>query len=150
MASGFVAMCYAFLNGRGIDTKGMSPKEAINRYNEWNRSVGRSRGLQEERTEREKLESKYTSEYIRPFKIQLFAAKLSEQSEQELRKSKKSFEKRICEHKAKMENPKAVVPNWGNMSQREQAGLIHFWRKEIQEATRRLQEAEERLNERKK
>lgn len=59
--SGFVAMCYAFLNGRGIDTKGMSPKEAIDRYNELNGSAEKQE-KEEEKDERKKLASRYTSE----------------------------------------------------------------------------------------
>lgn len=54
-------MVYAVLNEKGIDTKGMTPDVAIKKFNELNRSVKRSQGTQEERTDGEKLKNRFNS-----------------------------------------------------------------------------------------
>ena len=63
--------------------------------------------------------------------IQLFAAKLSEQSVKELKKSKNSTEERLREHQYKLEHPDEFISNWAEMSDIEKAGRLNWWRKEI-------------------
>lgn len=129
-----IDVAMATLKDKGVDIKGMSIDEIKNKYN---KTIGKT----------DRYDVRSGNSTSNNFNIQLFAAKLSDQSERELRKSKRSYEKRIQEHKFKIANPKIVAENWDSMSEQEKTGLINYWGKEIKEATRRLNEAKERLNE---
>lgn len=141
MASEFIAMVFAVLKGKGIDTKGMSPKEAIRKFNELNCGAGRNR-KKEDPVERAKLEKRYDSEQSenlknlnteRKISLQLFSSPgLEEQSNKELHKSLNSKKKNILEHEKKIKNPEQYVTDWGSRDIRYKNGAISKRKKEIE------------------
>ena len=64
--------------------------------------------------------------------LQLFSDKpLKYQTPNELRKGIRSFQKRIEEYRAKIENPLAFYPQWDSQSERKKAGDKKHWQHEI-------------------
>lgn len=138
-------IAYGLAKKHGIDTTGMSPKEVWDALKEKGISLGK-----DSEAEKERLTKKYSNGDERPSKssvrLQLFAAKISEQSIKELKKSERSFLKRIEQHKNKIANPSANAERWGEMSDRERQGLILHWQKEIDKFEQQLDEVRRRLN----
>ena len=125
----------AILKDKGISSDHMQGNQMIERYNELICKTGRY-----DRQSGKKV-------HITKMHIQLFAAKLSDDSEKELCKSRRSYKKVIDIHKEKISNPKKYIENWEQKTQQEQNGLINYWKKEIIEAERRLKEIKEILDE---
>lgn len=64
--------------------------------------------------------------------IQHFAEKdIKNQESASLRRAIRKYNKRIEEHKNKIENPSQYVPNWNDYSEKQKEGLIKHWKKEI-------------------
>lgn len=79
--------------------------------------------------------------------IQLFAPGIDKQSSKELEKTIKSTEKKIAEHKDKIQNPRKYCSDWDEISQIKKEGRIRFWEKEIQNQTQQLEQANKLLQE---
>lgn len=77
--------------------------------------------------------------------IQLFAAKIADQSERELRKSRKSLEKRIEEHKYKIAHPEDEYSDWNTFSDELKQKKLNWWRKEIKGFEQTLKQIDDRL-----
>lgn len=80
--------------------------------------------------------------------IQLFGG-IKDQTPKELVKTIKSEQKKIVEHKEKIQNPEKYSPNWDNEDLRAREGRIKYWQKEIANHTNMLNEAMEILEEKK-
>ncbi|MCC8069617.1 MAG: hypothetical protein LIO71_07700, partial [Ruminococcus sp.] len=81
--------------------------------------------------------------------MQFFAEKdLKNQNSNTLKRSIKSFEKRIIEHKEKISNPKKYYPNWDTFDERYQNGLKKHWKKEISNFEQSIQNRIEELKNR--
>ena len=64
--------------------------------------------------------------------LQLFAERdIKKQESASLRRAINKYQKRIAEHKSKIENPAYYVSNWEERDIREQQGLIKHWKREI-------------------
>lgn len=64
--------------------------------------------------------------------LQLFSDKsLKYQTPNELRKGIKSIQKRLDEHRAKVENPLDFYPDWNLQSERKKEGDKRHWQHEI-------------------
>lgn len=79
--------------------------------------------------------------------LQVFAAKLTEQSEKELKKSQKSYQKQINIHKKKIANPAIYIEKWDTKSEEYKQGIITRWTKEIKYFENTLKYIEVKLNE---
>lgn len=72
--------------------------------------------------------------------LQLFSEKdLSKQKTNSLKKGIKNFKKRISEHEDKINNPEKYIFNWYKLDEREKAGLIKHWQKEIDNFNKSIQ-----------
>ncbi len=72
--------------------------------------------------------------------MQLFSEKdLSKQKTNSLKKGIKNFKKRISEHEDKINNPEKYISNWHKLDEREKAGLIKHWQKEIDNFNKSIQ-----------
>lgn len=65
-----------------------------------------------------------------------------------LKKSIRTLEWRVEEHKQKIINPKSFYPNWDNYNEREKNGFIKHWNKEIVNFENQINEAKEELKKR--
>ena len=82
------------------------------------------------------------------FDLQLFAEKnLQNQSSNQLRKGIKSFQKRIEEHLAKINNPSAIYSDWYDEPEM-QEGKIGHWLHEIKNFEESIKNRVEELNKR--
>ena len=64
--------------------------------------------------------------------IQFFAEKdIANQDSNSLKRAMRKYEKRINEHKQKINTPELFVEGWAEKDTREQQGLLKHWRKEI-------------------
>lgn len=64
--------------------------------------------------------------------IQFFAEKdIANQDSNSLKRAMRKYEKRIDEHKQKIDAPEEFVEGWAEKDPREQQGLLKHWRKEI-------------------
>lgn len=100
-------IAYGLAKKYGIDTAGMSPKEVWEALKEkgvtkesaereYNQGVTAEREMLEKRYGRESNENSF--EKNKQLNIQLFSAKLSDQTEKELKKSERSYLKQIKIH----------------------------------------------------
>ncbi len=119
----------------GIDTKGIDNLDVIKAKVE----------------EKKRLQSDGGSGKIKQkngfIDIQLFAPGIDKQSPKELEKTIKSTEKKIAEHKDKIQNPRKHCSDWDEISQIKKEGRIRFWEKEIQNQTQQLEQANKLLQE---
>ena len=84
-----------------------------------------------------------------PMNVQLFAEKdLKNQSSNSLRRSIRSFEKRIAEHENYIKNPIIHCPDWETKDSRRQQGLIKHCQKEISNFKESIQNRIDELKER--
>ena len=82
------------------------------------------------------------------FDLQLFAEKnLQNQSSNQLRKGIKSFQKRIEEHLAKINNPSTIYSDWYDEPEM-QDGRIGHWLHEIKNFEESIKNRVEELNKR--
>ena len=65
-----------------------------------------------------------------------------------VRKSIRSLEARIAEHKAKIDSPDSFYPSWDSFSEREKEGYVRHWKKEISEFKKQVQMAKDELQKR--
>lgn len=64
--------------------------------------------------------------------LQFFAEKdIKNQSSDSLKRAIRKYTKRIEEHNSKISNPDVYIPNWSELDERQQNGLIKHWNKEI-------------------
>ena len=65
-------------------------------------------------------------------KLQFFSEKgLEKQSDEALYKGIKSLEQRIQLHERKISSPETFYPEWSSLDEREKAGSVRHWEKEI-------------------
>ena len=101
----------------------------------------------EETAERGIIKEKNTTKGIG---IQYFANKgLDKQSDRELQKSIRSWNVIIEKHKDKVNNPAKYDKDWAFKDEREKAGLVKHWEKEIRTTEKCIKEANELLAKRK-
>ena len=67
---------------------------------------------------------------------------IKNQKTESLKKGIRSYEKVIEKHKNYIENPSEHVPNWNEISERRQNGLIKHWNKEIRTAQQSIENRE--------
>ena len=80
--------------------------------------------------------------------LQLFAENdIPKQSSISLKRGISSFQRRIAEHEAYIQDPKSHCPDWESKNEYEKKGLIRHWKKEIGTFERSI---EERIDELKK
>lgn len=119
----------------GIDTKGIDNLDVVKAKVE----------------EKKRLQSDGESGKIKQrngfIDIQLFAPGIEKQSPKELEKTIKSTEKKIAEHKDKIQNPRKHCSDWDEISQIKKEGRIRFWEKEIQNQAQQLEHANKLLQE---
>ena len=72
----------------------------------------------------------------------------SKQNTNQLRKSIRSLEKRIEEHKKKLVSPELVYPNWDKVPEKEKQGLPTHWEKEIHNFEEQIEEIKDELKRR--
>ncbi|MDO4720713.1 MAG: phage minor head protein [Peptostreptococcaceae bacterium] len=71
--------------------------------------------------------------YLFTIDLQLFVNKdIEKQTERQLKKGIRSYEKQIQRHKDKIDNPSAYVEGWESYSEKRKEGLKRHWEKEIQ------------------
>lgn len=137
-------VAYGLAKKHGIDTTGMSPKEVWDALKEKGISLGK-----DGENEKERLTKKYRDGEEHPNKsgvrLQLFAAKLSEQSEKELKKSRKSIQQRIEEHERKIANPQKEYSDWETYSDEIKQNKLNWWKKEIDGFRKSIEQIDQRL-----
>ena len=67
-----------------------------------------------------------------------------------IEKGIKSINKRIDQHKKKIENPETNAKGWGNMSDIEREGTIKSWKKEIERFKREIEKLKKIIEKSKK
>lgn len=75
--------------------------------------------------------------------------RIKNQTSKELAKTVKSEQKRIAEHKEKIQNPEKYSPNWDNEDIKAREGRIKYWQKEISNHTNMLNQVMKVLEEKK-
>ena len=81
--------------------------------------------------------------------MQFFANKnISKMNDNQLRKSVSSWNARIQEHKDKIRDPHNNCDNWEILSEQHRKGLLRHWKKEIENMSKDVQEAEAELRKR--
>lgn len=81
--------------------------------------------------------------------VQFFGNKgIGKQTDKELKKSLNSWQKRVNEHRLKIENPEKYDSGWHDKSDRHKAGLIKHWEKEIQTFEKNIEQAKHELKKR--
>lgn len=81
--------------------------------------------------------------------IQFFANKgISKQTDRELAKSIRSWQKRVEEHKSKIADPISHDREWSIKSERLRAGLLKHWEKEIKTFEENIAQAKDELKKR--
>ncbi len=58
-------------------------------------------------------------------------AGIAKQKTSSIKKGIRSLEKRIAEHKLKIQNPREYYPQWDTLDDRERQGYFQHWQKEI-------------------
>lgn len=120
----------------GVDTKGIDNLDVIKAKVE----------------EKKRLQSDSGSGKIKQrdgfIDIRLFGS-IKDQTPKELAKTIKSEQKRIAEHKEKIQNPEKYSPNWDNEDKNIREGRIKYWQKEIANHTNMLDQAMKVLEEKK-
>lgn len=120
----------------GIDTKGIDNLDVIKAKVE----------------EKKRLQSDGESGKIKQrngfINLRLFG-RIKDQTPKELAKTIKSEQKRIAEHKEKIQNPEKYSPNWDNEDIKAREGRIKYWQKEIANHTNMLNQAMKVLEDKK-
>ena len=81
--------------------------------------------------------------------IQFFANKgIPRQTDRELERSIKSWQKRVEEHKSKIADPASYDKKWFLKSERHRAGLLRHWEKEIKTFEENISQAKDELEKR--
>lgn len=135
-------IAYGLAKKYGIDTAGMSPQEVWEALKEkgvtkesaereYNQGVAAEREKLEKRYGRESNENSF--EKNKQLNIQLFSAKLSDQTEKELKKSERSYLKQIKIHEEKIANPRKYITDYDERSPQYKEKIIVKWQKDIKE-----------------
>ena len=83
------------------------------------------------------------------FDLQLFAKEsLGHQTSNQLRKGIRSFQKRIAEHFAKIDNPEKFCDEWSQYDDEHREGLFWHWQHEILTFERSIQNRIDELKKR--
>lgn len=146
MAGNFIAMVFAVLRDKGVDTKGMSPDEAVEKYEELTGKTGRystANGEKDKNTD-DGGEKQKGKAFIA---LQLFSPGIEQMSRKELVRSQRSINKKKILHEDKISNPEKYVPDWDSYSEQEKNGLKLKWQKEIINYDNQLKRIKERLDE---
>lgn len=78
--------------------------------------------------------------------FQFFANKgIAKQTDKQLAKSIMSWNEVVSLHQDKVKHPEKYVEGWGTKDEREKAGLIRHWQKEIRTAQKNIEEANAEL-----
>lgn len=81
--------------------------------------------------------------------LQFFANKgISKQTDAQLQKSIKSWQGVVDEHRDKINNPSKYDKDWGSKDERQKAGLLRHWEKEVRYTEKNIQEAKDELKNR--
>lgn len=137
-------IAYGLAKKHGIDTTGMSPQQVWDVLKEKGISFGADREAEQQR-----LAQKYDNSEAHSHKsnvhLQLFAAKIADQSEKELKKSRSSIQKRIEEHESKIANPQKEYPDWESYSEEIKQKKLNWWKKEIGGFQKSIKEIDDKL-----
>lgn len=149
-------IAYGLAKKYGVDTTHMSPKQVWDSLRE--KGVTEQTVAREYKknvvAERDRLEKRYGSVSVdrtdevntkRHTNIQLFAAKLSDQTENELKRSERSYLKRIKQHEQKIANPEKFIEDYKNQDIRYKRNILYKWEREIVEFNKCLKKVRERL-----
>ena len=81
--------------------------------------------------------------------FQFFANKsIQRQTEKQLRKSISSCSNTVLLHQDKITHPEIYDSNWGEKDERQKAGLLLHWEKEIRTIRKNIEQAKEELRKR--
>lgn len=81
--------------------------------------------------------------------LQFFGEKgLSQQDSRFLRRGIRTFEQRVREHEAYLENPRSHVPDWDSLTETHREALRRHWRKEIRNFQESVENRKEELRKR--